>query len=245
MKVAIILPVYNEIENIAKLEQEFLPIVKKLAQSNDVEVIFVDDGSTDGTYQAIQATFMEVDRNNLRFSIQRHPNNQGLGAALRTGFKAASADFIVTTDSDGSYSYTEIPALLSCLQNGASIVTASPYHANGKVEGVPGYRILLSRSSSLLYRILVDWRVCTYTSLFRVYRREVIDNITFECNGYRAVTEILVKGLLKGYCVVEYPATLHKRALGSSKVKLLRTILEHISFQALVLFHRLSLKPIV
>jgi dolichol-phosphate mannosyltransferase len=124
-------------------------------------------------------------------------------------------------------------------------VTASPYHPDGKVEGVSGYRILLSRGSSLLYRILVDWWVCTYTSLFRAYRREVIENITFECNGYRAVTEILVKAILQGYRVAEYPTTLHKRTLGSSKVKLLRTIIDHMNFQALVLFHRLSLKPMV
>jgi dolichol-phosphate mannosyltransferase len=245
MNLSIVLPIYNEVENIARMGKELLPVVTDLARSNKVEVIFVDDGSTDGTSQAIQATFMDVNRNNLQFLIQRHAKNQGLGAALRTGFRAASADVIVTTDSDGSYDFAEIPGLLTYLKQGVSIVTASPYHPDGNVEGVSKFRIILSRGSSLLYRLLVNWRIYTYTSLFRAYHRDVIEKISFECNGYRAVTEILVKGLLQGYPVVEYPTTLHKRTLGSSKVKLLRTIFDHMSFQALVLIHRLNPKTIL
>jgi dolichol-phosphate mannosyltransferase len=96
MNLSIVLPTYNEVENVARMGKELLPIVTDLARSSKVEVIFVDDGSTDGTSQAIEATFMGVNRNNLRFLIERHPKNQGLGAALRTGFRATSEDVIIT-----------------------------------------------------------------------------------------------------------------------------------------------------
>jgi dolichol-phosphate mannosyltransferase len=244
MKLSIVIPLYNEIENIPKLQQEFLPVVGELVQSHMVEVIFVDDGSTDGTWHALD-TFTKTSNSRVRFCIERHPENRGLGAALRTGFRTASGDVIITTDSDGSYKFAEIPALLSHLTPEVDIVTASPYNPDGKVLGVPAYRLILSRSSSLIYRLLVDWRIRTYTSLFRVYRREVIEKVSFDCDNFQAIAEILVKGMLLGYRVVEYPAILHKRSLGTSKVKLVRTITDHLRFQALVLLHRLSLKPIV
>jgi dolichol-phosphate mannosyltransferase len=245
MYLSVVLPLYNEVESVPRICRELLPIVGELAQSHTVEVVFVDDGSTDGTGQALRNTFLGISGPQLRFCIERHPKNQGLGAALRTGFVSASGEVIVTTDSDGSYEFTEIPALVSHVIPGIDIVTASPYHPEGKVVRVPACRTILSRGASLIYRLLVDWRIRTYTCLFRAYRREVIENVSFECNGYQAVTEILVKGMLLGYRVAEYPAILHKRALGASKVKLVRTIMDHLRFLALVLLHRMGLKPLV
>ena len=245
MKLTLILPLYNEVENIPKIEEELLPVVDALSQTSHVEVLLIDDGSSDGTWDALVDTFSRLNRHNLEFRFERHSINQGLGAALRTGFAASTGDVIITTDGDGSYHFNEIPNLLSHLQPDVDIVTASPYHPDGNVEGVAGYRLLLSRGSSFLYRILVDWRINTFTCLFRAYRREVIEKITVESDGYRGVTEILVKALLMGYRAGEYPATLHKRSLGTSKVRLIQTILDHLRFQALILFHRINLKPMV
>ena len=244
MKLSIVLPLYNEVENVPGLQQEFLPVVTELAQSHTVEVVFVDDGSTDGTWQALD-TLARTGNSRVRYCFERHPENRGLGAALRTGFMTASGEVIVTTDSDGSYKFAEIPTLLSHLTSEVDIVTASPYHPDGEVLGVPTYRLILSRGSSLIYRLLVDWRIRTYTCLFRAYRREMIEDVSFDCDDFQAVTEILVKGMLLDYRVAEYPAVLHKRSLGVSKVKIGKTIIDHLRFQALVLLHRLSLKPLV
>jgi dolichol-phosphate mannosyltransferase len=244
MKLSIVIPLYDEVENVPKLQQELLPVVRELIRSHEVEVVIVDDGSTDGTWHAME-TFVKTSDSRLRCCLKRHPENRGLGAALRTGFATATGEVIVTTDSDGSYKFTEITTLLSYLTPEVDIVTASPYHPDGKVLGVPSYRLILSRGSSLIYRLLVDWRIRTYTCLFRAYRRDAIEDVSFDCNDFQAVTEILVKGMLLGYRVVEYPAVLHKRSLGTSKVKLARTIMDHLRFQALVLLHRLSLRPLV
>jgi dolichol-phosphate mannosyltransferase len=152
---------------------------------------------------------------------------------------------IVTSDSDGAYSFSEIPGLLSYLTADVDVVTASPYHPAGGVEGVPANRLVLSRGSSAIYRLLVNWRVHTYTSLFRAYRRQVIEQISFNSNGFLGGTELLVKALLLGYRVTEYPTVLHSRVAGESKARLKRILLAHLAFQARVVCHQLHLAPLV
>lgn len=243
MKLSIVVPCYNEAENVARLEAEFYPAIQGLLRSQhaepaaaeSVEVVFVDDGSRDSTLDLLNQAFSGRLDEGLSFRFERHTANRGLGAALRTGFAAASGEVILTTDSDGTYWYSEIPNLLATLKPGIDIVTASPYHPKGGVAGVPAYRLILSRGSSFLYRILVDWNIYTYTALFRAYRRRVIDEIAFESDGFLAGTELLVKGILKGYTVAEYPAVLYRRQYGVSKARLLRTILAHLHFQGWVL----------
>lgn len=246
MDLSIVVPCYNEAENIPKIQAEFFPVVAELAKTYSLEVIFVDDGSTDETWQALTDTFGGYS-NELQLSVrfERHEVNRGLGAALRTGLAAARGEVVVTTDSDGTYKFSEIPALLSYLTPDVDIVTASPYHPAGSVAGVPAYRLVLSRGSSTIYRLLIDWRVHTYTCLFRAYRRKVIERVSFESDGFLAGTELLVKGMLMGYRVAEYPTVLHSRVFGASKAKLVRTILAHLSFQARVLLYRLRLTSFV
>ena len=245
MDLSIIIPCYNEVENVPKIQREFFPIATKLAKSHSLEVIFVDDGSTDGTWQALTDTFGNGNGTQVLVKFEHHEANLGLGAALRTGFAAARGNVVVTTDSDGTYKFSEIPALLSYLTPDVDMVTASPYHPAGSVEGVPGYRLILSRGCSAIYRLLADWRVHTYTCLFRAYRRKVIEHVPFESDGFLAGTELLVKGMLMGYRVAEYPAVLHSRMFGVSKAKLVCTILAHLGFQARVLLHRLNVMPFV
>lgn len=245
MDLSIVIPCYNEVENVPKMQREFLPVVAELARTRSLEVVFVDDGSTDGTRQALMETFGNNSEVRGAFRFERHPVNRGLGAAIRTGFSASCGKVVITTDSDGTYRFSEIPALLSYLTPDVDIVTASPYHPAGGVEGVPAYRLILSRGSSFLYRFLVNWRIHTYTCLFRAYRREVIERVSFQSDGFLAGTEILVKAMLMGYRVAEYPAVLYSRAFGTSKAKLVRTILAHLRFQARILMHQLHLVPLI
>jgi dolichol-phosphate mannosyltransferase len=243
MELSIIVPCYNEVENIPKIKRELWPVVAELTSAGSVEVVFVDDGSRDGTWQALDDTFGHDPVPGVAVQFERHAVNRGLGAALRTGFAAAHGQIVVTTDSDGTYKFPEIPALLSYLTPGIDIVTASPYHPKGGVAGVPPYRLILSRGSSTIYRFLVNWHVYTYTSLFRAYRRTVIEQVPFASDGYLAGTELLVNGMLMGFRVIEYPAVLHSRVLGASKAKLARTILAHLKFQTRVFLRRLNLAP--
>ncbi len=245
MDLSIIIPCYNEADNVQKLENEFFPVVVGLARTRLVEVVFVDDGSVDGTWQALVDNFGGNKKPGLAIKFERHQVNRGLGAAIRTGFAASTGEIVVTTDSDGTYKFSEIPPLLARLTPDVDIVTASPYHPQGGVAGVPAYRLVLSQGSSVLYRILVSWRVHTYTALFRAYRRKVIEAVPFESNGFLAGTEILVGGMLRGYKVAEHPAVLYSRAFGVSKAKIKRTIEAHLKFQWRIVLHRLRLAPLV
>lgn len=242
MDLSIVIPCYNEAENVQAMRDELLPEVGRLANGRSVELVLVDDGSTDRTWRTLHEVFAGHDFPASVVTVQ-HEHNRGLGAALRTGFAAATGKIVVTTDSDGTYKFCEIPSLLGILAPGVDIVTASPYHPLGNVQNVPGYRLLLSRGSSAIYRLLVDPRVHTYTALFRAYRREVLDHVSFEADGFLAGTELLVKAMLAGYRVAEYPTVLHVRTRGASKAKLARTILAHLRFQIRTLMHRLRLRP--
>jgi len=256
MNLSIIAPCYNEVENVLKLHDELLPVVEDIVahgwknageKINSAEIVFVDDGSRDGTSSRLQEVFNKYDKPGIKFKFLKHDTNLGLGAALRTGFKNAEGDIVVTVDSDGTYKFSEIPALLAYLTPGVDIVTASPYHPKGIVIGVPANRLLLSRGSSLIYRFLVNWSIYTYTCLFRAYRPEVLKNISFKADDFLAGTELLVKALLNGYRAVEFPAKLYRRMYGVSKAKIAQTIKSHLKFQGWVLIHRLrmmfGLKP--
>jgi dolichol-phosphate mannosyltransferase len=250
MKLSVIVPCYNEADNIQKLYDELLPVIEEMVihgwhdaskEIHSAEMIFVDDGSGDETFSKLEERFSGQVKPGITFKFLKHETNLGLGAAIRTGFSKAEGDIIVTVDSDGTYKFSEIPAFLSFLTPDVDIVTASPYHPDGGVIGVPANRLFLSRGSSFLYRILVDRHVYTYTCLFRAYRAEVIKNISFSSNGFLAGTEVLVKAILNGYHVAEFPAVLHRRMYGVSKAKIAQTIFSHLSFQGRIFLYRLQL----
>ena len=250
MKLSVIIPCYNEAENVPKLHGELLPVIQLMLASGrmnteealeSVEMIFVDDGSSDETSSQLKDLFCNVTSPTLSFQFLRHKVNAGLGAAIRTGFTHASGDTLLTVDSDGTYKFSEIPALLNYLKPGVDIVTASPYHPQGGVIGVPKYRLFFSKGSSMLYRILVDRNIYTYTCLFRAYRARVVREVNFVSNDFLGGTELLVEALLKGFHAVDFPSVLHKRMYGVSKARIARTIFSHLKFMAWILLHRLSL----
>lgn len=238
MKLSLIIPAFNEAEGVTTTAENLQSTLSYLRQQkHDVEVIFVNDGSRDDT----EALLKEAFANSPDVRVISHEVNKGLGAAIRTGFQHATGDIIITTDFDGTYAFNTIPQLLSnIIMNNADIVTASPYHPKGSVEGVPAYRLTFSFGASLLYRLLVKWNIHTWTALFRAYRRPVIENVSFESNDFLAGTELLVNAIRAGYTVTEYPTTLRVRTFGQSSLKIARVTKAHLKFQANLLWHTLT-----
>lgn len=227
MDLTIVIPCFNEADNVAGLMSDLMPVVERLRLGRSVELLFVDDGSTDGTGAALDDCFSGA--SDAR--VIHHQRNRGLGAALRTGFQYALGDVIVTTDSDATYSFALIPRLLQELEPGTDVVTGSCYHPDGDVENVPAYRLLLSRTASVMYRLLVDRNIHTYTCMFRAYRRQVLHTVPFESDDFLAVTELLVNTRRMGYTVHELPCTLRVRRYGASKARVARIALSHFRFQ--------------
>lgn len=235
MHLSLIIPCYNEAAGVAQLHTHLALVWPALEQRGSCELILVDDGSSDGTHSLLAAAF--ADWPNL--TLVRHAENCGLGAALRTGFAASQGDIVVTTDSDGTYPLQTIPALLDLLQPDVDIVSASPYHPAGGVDGVPAYRLVFSKGASLLYRLLVDARLHTYTAMYRAYRREVIEQVTTTSTGFLMVTELMVGALLAGYRVAELPAVLRVRRYGQSKARVWQITRAHLQFQRRIIGQRL------
>lgn len=225
-KLSIIIPCYNEQEGIENLHNQLSPVIKNLEKNWNLELIFVDDGSTDRTNELIKKYFGSLDYT----KIIKHDKNRNLGASMRTGFESSTGDVIITMDSDCTYDPKDIFKLLELLDENTDIVTASPYHPKGEVKNVPEYRLLLSKSISSIYRILTKSQIHTFTALFRAHKREVIENIKFKSNNFLATAEILIYALMKGYKVKEHPTTLHVRKFGCSKMKLFLVIKSHLKF---------------
>ncbi len=245
MDLSIVIPFYNEEVGVSELAHNLLPVLSELNGQYMLEVILVDDGSTDGTFKSLQRAFSNRWEPQVAIRFERHLTNRGLGAALRTGFVASQGYVVLTLDSDGTYSNSELPSLLSRLSPNVDIVTASPYHPDGHVIGVPVTRAALSRIASAIYRVLLDRSIHTYSSIFRAHRRSVVENVPFQSNGFLAGTEILAKAILFGYRVEEYPTVLKARKLGASKARIGRMIKAHLVFQFRLLLHRLRLRPLM
>jgi dolichol-phosphate mannosyltransferase len=239
MKLSVVIPCYNEAENVAGLKETLTPVLANLSASprwQEVELILVDDGSKDDTARLLEEAFAGLPN----VKLIRHGVNKGLGAALRTGFAASSGDIVINTDSDATYPFSGIEPMLERLTAGVDIVTASPYHPQGGVDNVPAYRIFISKGASLCYRILLNPRIHTYTSMFRAYRRAVLVESLNEDNGFLGVTEILVRGVLNGAKVVEYPCRLRVRRYGQSKARIVQITRSHLNFMRRLLLHRVG-----
>lgn len=232
MTISLIVPCFNEAEGLLRLEHELWSVVSDLSVRGPIDVVFVDDGSRDDTPKLLASLSERWSQCGVTTRVVTHATNQGLGAALRSGFVAARGDIIITTDSDATYPFSEIPRLLDVLERGADVVTASPYHPDGGVLNVPAYRLVLSRGASALYRVVLGRGVHTYTSMFRAYRRKVLTTVGFEARGFLSGTELLVNAMLAGFTVAEYPTVLHARRFGASKAKLARTVNAHLGFIA-------------
>jgi dolichol-phosphate mannosyltransferase len=237
MKLSLVIPCYNEADNIAQMREQLGAIRSELDRRGPFELVLVDDGSSDDTYARLSSAFADWEN----VIVVQHEHNRGLGAALRTGFAHARGDVIVTTDSDGTYPFTTIPALLDLLRPGIDIVTASPYHPDGGIDGVPAYRLMFSKGASTIYRILVNPRLRTYTAMYRAYRREVIERSRTTSDGFLMVTQLLVDAMLAGYQVAEFPAVLRVRRYGQSKARVWQITRSHLRYQGRVLLQRLGL----
>ena len=235
--ISIIVPLYNEEEGIAQLGAKLRPAVASLASEYAVELVFVDDGSRDATRARLESEFAREIREGTA-SIRSHERNLNLGAAIRTGGDATSGAWLVYLDSDCTYEPEIIVGLVGRIAAGADLATASPYHPEGAVEGVPPYRLALSKGLSLLYRALLGSPVHTYTSMVRAMRRELYETIRPERSDFSAVAEMMVRALRAGADVREVPAVLRVRKYGVSKLRILRVIVSHLEILAALLLHR-------
>jgi glycosyltransferase involved in cell wall biosynthesis len=225
--VTVVIPCYNEELILPYLANTLTSVENELTEYN-FTFIFVDDHSTDGTWDALHRVF--GDRPNSVFV--RHAVNCGVAAGILTGIQRATTDVVCSMDCDCTYDPHELARMIPLLVPGVDLVTASPYHTQGLVRNVPRWRLGLSKSLSHLYRMVLHQKLATYTSCFRVYRRSAASAVRVEHKGFLGVAEMLGWLDLHGSKIVEFPTTLEVRMIGRSKMKVFRTILGHLALLA-------------
>jgi polysaccharide deacetylase family protein (PEP-CTERM system associated) len=222
--VTLVVPCYNEEASLAYLDNTLRSVSERLGSAYDLRFVFVDDASRDGTRALLERHF----GGRPECTILQHERNRGVAAAIMTGLRAARTEVVCSMDCDCTYDPHELGRMIPLLAPGVALVTASPYHPLGSVKNLPAWRLALSRGASLLYRLVLPRSVHTFTSCFRVYRRESVAGIELREGGFLGIAEMLARLLLAGGTVVEHPAVLEVRLLGHSKMSAARGVLGHL-----------------
>ena len=213
MKILIIIPTYNELENLPKL----LPEV--LSKDENINVLIVDDNSPDGTAGFVERQ-MKVDN---RIHLIKRPSKQGLGTAYIAGFKYAlqnNFQIIFEMDADFSHDPKEIPRFLDEIKN-SDVVLGSRYINGVNVINWPLRRLLLSSFANLYTRIITGLPVHDATGGYKCFNRKVLEAIDLDrvkSNGYAFQIEMTFKAWKKGFKVKEIPIIFVDRVKGKSKM---------------------------
>ncbi len=215
MSKIILIPTYNEIENIEKI------IRKVFSLPEPFHILIIDDGSPDGTAQKVKQLQQEFP--DTLFILERN-GKQGLGKAYIAGFKWSierKYDFIFEMDADFSHNPDDLIRLYEACKNNADVSVGSRYVRGGKVVNWPFNRIFISYGASVYVRLITWMPVKDCTAGFVCYKREVLeaidlDNIKFI--GYAFQIEMKYTAWRKGFKIKEVPITFVDRTEGVSKM---------------------------
>lgn len=210
----VIIPTYNEIENIEAM------VRKVFSLSKQFNLLIVDDGSPDGTADKVK----ELQKEFNGLFIEERKGKLGLGTAYIHGFKWAlkrEYDYIFEMDCDFSHNPEDLIRLLAACENGADVAVGSRYVKGGNVSNWDRKRILLSFFASLYVRIVLWFNVQDTTAGFKCYKRKVLETINLDgikFMGYAFQIEMKYTAYRKGFKIVEVPITFVDRVFGTSKM---------------------------
>ncbi|MCS7001485.1 MAG: polyprenol monophosphomannose synthase [Dehalococcoidia bacterium] len=218
MKLVVVLPTYNEAENLPIMAETLLTLA---IPDTDIHVIVVDDNSPDGTGELADAIAAAYP---TRVQVVHRPGKMGLGRAYVDGFRralASGADVILQMDSDFSHNPKYIPIMVAALRD-ADIVVGSRYVPGGAVDrNWPLWRKAISRWGSVYSRAILGLRVHDATAGFKLFRRQALEALPIEStrsNGYAFQIEVAYLSQRARYRVVEIPILFDDRTRGSSKM---------------------------
>lgn len=208
MKLSVVIPCYNELGTIGGVVQAV-----KAAPIGDLEIILVDDGSTDGTKELLQSSVAnEVDR------VIYQPRNQGKGSALRAGFAVATGDIVIVQDADLEYDPQEFLDLIAPILAGKADVVFGSRFAGGRPHRVVYYwhmvgnKFLTTLSNMLTNINLTDMETC-----YKAFRREVIQAVQIEENRFGFEPEITAKVAKMGCRIYEVGISYYGRTYHEGK----------------------------
>lgn len=214
MKTLIIIPTYNEAENIAWITE------RVLASRPEVNILVADDGSPDGTGKIAD----ELVAADARIHVMHREGKQGLGSAYRAGFAwglERDYDVLCEMDADGSHRAEDLGRLLDASDDGADLVLGSRWVAGGGVVNWPWYRKFISRGGTFYAQLMLGLPIGDATGGFRAFRRETLERLPLDevaSQGYCFQIDMARRVLAEGMSIVEVPITFVERERGQSKM---------------------------
>ena len=214
MRTLIVVPTYNEIENLEPLTQAILE-----ATPATVEILIADDGSPDGTGELADS----LAQNNPRIHVVHRPKKLGLGTAYVNGFRwglEKGFEAFIEMDADFSHDPKYLPKMLELLST-HDVVIGSRYVAGGGTMNWGLGRKIISRGGSLYSRLILGAGIRDFTGGFNGWRRKVIEAVeldTLRSDGYSFQIELKFRAYLLGFRLIEFPIVFEDRKVGHSKM---------------------------
>lgn len=229
MDTSIVIPTYNEEENIIPLYKELNYILKN--NPYDYEIIFVDDGSTDGTFEKLSA----LHNKNQKIKVIKLRKNFGQSAAMSAGFDYASGDTVITMDADLQNNPADIPSLIKELSNGFDVVCGWRYERKDSFT-----KRLFSRLANRLRRVWTGELIHDSGCSLRAYKKQCLDDLEIYGEMHRYIPALLT---WKGYKIGEVKITHRYRTKGRSKYSWQRLIKGFLDLILVTFWQRYSLRP--
>ncbi len=220
MRVTIVIPTYNERENISRLIPEIQRVLKDYGMKDSTTILIVDDNSPDGTGKLAE----EMSKSYGNIQVLHRPGKLGLGSAYKEGFSHAikkGSDVIIQMDADLSHDPKYIPILLEGLQEGYDVVVGSRRVKGGGVVNWPLYRKLVSWVGNKMAAWLCGVKLRDSTSGYRAFKREALEKVDYKnlkSEGYAFQIEMLFQCQRMGVKIGEKPIIFVDRRVGRSKL---------------------------
>jgi glycosyltransferase involved in cell wall biosynthesis len=222
-------PCFNEAGSIRPLTEKAINVLRSIC--DDYEILLIDDGSSDGTSQLAD----DLSREYRAVRVIHHPYNKGYGAALQSGFRAATKEYVFYTDGDGQFDLAELPPLLP-LMHQFDIVSA--YRLN-RQEGF--IRKFNAFCWTKLVGFLFHLKLKDIDCAFKVYKRSLFDEIEMISTGALIDTEILARFRQKGYTIAQVGVHHYPRIAGKATGANIKVILR--AFRELLQLRKKILQP--
>jgi len=230
MDISIIIPAYNEKQNINKLYYELVLVLKKL--NKNYEIIFIDDGSTDGTFEEM----FRLKKKDKRIKIIKFKKNFGQTAAWDAGFKNSTGDKIVVMDADLQNDPNDIPKLIKKLDEGYDVVSGWRYKRKDSIS-----KKAFSYIANNLRRAMTGEKIHDSGCSLKIYKKECVKNLTLYGEMHRYITAILS---WKGYKVGEVKVNHNPRKHGKTKYSLSRVFKGMMDLLLIAFWQKYSARPI-
>lgn len=209
----IVIPTYNEVENIGSLIDEILKVDEKF------DILVVDDNSPDGTGELVD----EISKQNRQVKVLHRPMRLGMGTAYIEGFKYGlknGYEAVFEMDADFSHSPEYLPQLLDSLQD-ADVVIGSRYIPKGGIRNWSGRRLFQSKLANFYVRLITRLRVKDCTAGYKCFKRKVLESLDLDkihSEGYAFQIETVYRAFRNGFRILEIPIIFTDRRAGKSKL---------------------------